>query len=307
MPHRTASASERRTLPPSVAVSAVALSLAPPADAQRGDTPGAPATPAGPSLWLPLVRRIRQPFLGDWALPGGPIAWNETLVDTALRTLEDAAGATPDYIEQLYTFGSRERSARAQRVVSIAYWALFADRAGGAPAAGVAIAENAPASDRASGPEPVAPERPRAWDEPAPVADETAAEQRDARAEAQQNVAWFPVDALPPLAFDHAEIIATALARLRAKTGYAALAHRFLGPEFTLSRLRAVHEAIRGGAVDPANFRRQVLADDRLIDTGRQETGGKHRPARLYRFRADDELAVGAATPEPPRPPRNPS
>lgn len=238
MQYETASVSERRTLPPAVAVSTVAFALHPPAGVALG--PGAEAD-LGTTLWIPLVRRTRPPFRDCWALPGGPTQWNETLADTALRSLKDAVLHEPGYLEQLYSFGSVERSADAQRLVTIAYWALYA------------------AHDLAGD----------------PVED--------------PNVAWFSADRLPELAFDHAEIVAHALDRLRVKTEYAEIAHRFLGSVFTLGQLRSVHEAILGESVDPANFRRQALSRGRLADTGAYETGTRHRPARLYRFTEDPQ------------------
>ncbi|HEY5979683.1 MAG TPA: NUDIX domain-containing protein [Microlunatus sp.] len=74
------------------------------------------------TLWLPLVRRIRQPHEGRWALPGGPLLPEEDLAASARHTLERTTGLTSSYLEQLYSFGSTERS--PQRVVSIVYWAL---------------------------------------------------------------------------------------------------------------------------------------------------------------------------------------
>ncbi len=258
------SVSERRTLPPAVAVSTVACAIAPPAWAALGDHAVLPAS--SPTLWMPLVRRTREPFLGLWALPGGPTQWDETLSDTASRTLFDAVQAHPGYLEQLYSFGGVERSAQAQRLVTIAYWALFGERDVNA----------------------AHPDTPR----------------RDDR-----NVAWFAVNRLPALAFDHATIIEYALERLKRKAEYTAIAHRFLGNEFTLGQLREVTEAVRGERIDPANFRRHMLAQGHLIDTGRVLTGNRHRPARLYHFAA--EAADGAAstastksrTPTPPAPP----
>ena len=75
------------------------------------------------TLWLPLVRRIREPYEGQWALPGGPLEMDEDLAGSARRTLERTTGLTPNYIEQLYSFGEIDRSP-ADRVVSIVYWAL---------------------------------------------------------------------------------------------------------------------------------------------------------------------------------------
>ncbi|GAB3390327.1 NUDIX domain-containing protein [Humibacter soli] len=78
---------------------------------------------ARPTLWLPLVRRIRDPFDGKWALPGGPLAAGEGLADSARRTLGETTGLAPRYLEQLYAFGDVDRSPAA-RVVSVVYWAL---------------------------------------------------------------------------------------------------------------------------------------------------------------------------------------
>lgn len=98
-----------------LAVSTVIFAL------RSGDDPS--TDPAAPVLWMPLVRRVRQPFKGLWALPGGPIQDTESLGDAARRTLGDTTGLSPGYLEQLYAFGDIDRGASA-RVVSIVYWAL---------------------------------------------------------------------------------------------------------------------------------------------------------------------------------------
>jgi 8-oxo-dGTP diphosphatase len=74
-------------------------------------------------VWIPLVRRIREPYLGLWALPGGPLQKSEPLETSASRTLAETTGLTPQYLEQLYAFGDPDRSP-GPRVVSIVYWAL---------------------------------------------------------------------------------------------------------------------------------------------------------------------------------------
>jgi 8-oxo-dGTP diphosphatase len=75
------------------------------------------------TLWLPLVRRTREPFLDQWALPGGSLPGSEELADAAARTLRETTDLSPKYLEQLYTFGDLGRSPGA-RVVSVVYWAL---------------------------------------------------------------------------------------------------------------------------------------------------------------------------------------
>ncbi|WP_214466651.1 NUDIX hydrolase [Microbacterium flavescens] len=105
-----------------------------------------------------------------------------------------------------------------------------------------------------------------------------------------ENVQWFDAASLPRLAFDHNDIVDYALWRLRNKVGYSRIAHGLLADEFTLAELREVYEAILGRRLDPANFRRQVENSGTLIPTDRFRTGS-HRPARLYRYNQDVELA----------------
>lgn len=76
-----------------------------------------------PSVWLPLVRRIRDPYLHRWALPGGPVSVDESLETSARRNLLETTGLQPTYLEQLYAFGDVDRSPTT-RLVSIVYWAL---------------------------------------------------------------------------------------------------------------------------------------------------------------------------------------
>jgi 8-oxo-dGTP diphosphatase len=75
------------------------------------------------SLRIPLVRRIREPFEGQWALPGGPIESREALEQSASRNLLETTGLKSTYLEQLYCFGDVDRAPGA-RVVSVVYWAL---------------------------------------------------------------------------------------------------------------------------------------------------------------------------------------
>lgn len=116
------------------------------------------------------------------------------------------------------------------------------------------------------------------------------AELADAAAE-DENVRWFPADALPELAFDHNLIVEYALWRLRTKMEYSRIAHALLGETFTLAELRRVHEIVLQRRLDPANFRRQVEASSSIVATGEQVTGGRHRPPRLYRYDTRLELA----------------
>ena len=85
------------------------------------------------------------------------------------------------------------------------------------------------------------------------------------------------------LAFDHDLIVTYAVARLRAKVTYSPIAHAFLPEEFSLAELRRAYEAILNRALDPSNFRRTVLGQGTVEDTGQRMRGTAHRPPKLYR------------------------
>ncbi len=89
-----------------------------------------------------------------------------------------------------------------------------------------------------------------------------------------------------PLAFDHAGILGDAVDRLARDLETSDLAMAFVPPRFTLAQLRGVYEAVWGVALDPANFRRKVLASpDFVVPTGEFATSGPEggKPAQRYR------------------------
>jgi 8-oxo-dGTP diphosphatase len=88
------------------------------------------------------------------------------------------------------------------------------------------------------------------------------------------------------LAFDHARIVRDAVERVRIDLELTGIATAFVGPTFTLAELRTVYEAVWGGQLDAANFRRSVVAEGGwVIATGRRAQPGRGggRPAELYR------------------------
>ena len=97
--------------PTRLAVSTVIFALSPDEGTER------------PSLRLPLVRRLREPGLGRWALPGGWLPVDAALAAAAGRPLAETPGRAPQYLELLYRVGAVDRSP-GERVVSVVYWAL---------------------------------------------------------------------------------------------------------------------------------------------------------------------------------------
>jgi hypothetical protein len=90
-----------------------------------------------------------------------------------------------------------------------------------------------------------------------------------------------------PLRFDHRRILATAIARLRAKLKYRPVIFELLAAEFTLTELQHRVEAIAGRHLHKQNFRRLVESTELVEPTGEMATATGGRPAALFRFRRE--------------------
>ncbi len=101
-------------------------------------------------------------------------------------------------------------------------------------------------------------------------------------------VAWWPVLALPQLAFDHKRIVEYAHQRIKYKIEYSAAAFNLLPDKFTLRDLQSVYEAVLGRPVDNRNFRKKFLKSGVLRELDETTQQGSFRPARLYGFSQEE-------------------
>ncbi|MDT4289375.1 NUDIX domain-containing protein [Methylomonas sp. MO1] len=97
-----------------------------------------------------------------------------------------------------------------------------------------------------------------------------------------------PVDALRRLPFDHNEIIAAAVDRIRNKSQYSSLPCYLAGETFSLPRLQKIYEACLGETLNKVSFRRK-MDELGVLETvaGQTESAGAHRPAQLYRLKSE--------------------
>lgn len=200
-----------------------------------------------------LWRRTWEPYAGAWALPGVFVAADESLEDAVQRGIRSKVGLEPRYVQQLFTWNRPGRDVRGW-VVTVAYFAIAASKAH--------LVEPAPATVHdqfflAPSSEP---------DQPVRLGIEDSA------------------GGSIELAFDHADILAAVIERLRADIWTTDISLRFLEPEFTLRSLQSVFEAILGRPLNKDSFRRRVVQTQQLVaPTGRLEENVSHRPAELYR------------------------
>lgn len=223
-----------------------------------------------------LVRRATPPFKGRWAIPGGFLRMEESAEEAAARRIREEAGVEGVHLEQLYTFSAVDRDPRT-RVISIAYLATV-------PAGQLRFGAGEETAEAALFRVGIGEDS----GEDAP--EENVSGKGVSGGDGRLLLTAADGTVLPPeeIAFDHAEILLTALQRMRGKIGYTDLAFGFLeDPQsFTLAELRYVHEAILGHKLDVGNFRRTIKRDyeaaGRIGETeiGRGEVG---RPAMQYR------------------------
>ncbi len=259
------------------------------------------------------------------ALPSGPLEVEHRTLEVGLRSwVERQTAQKLGYVEQLYTFGDRDRveDARAGRALTVAYLALVREaRPGGAAEAvwqswyryfpwedwrsgqpatlppletrlGAWVRQAAGDTERRLRAERLGLAFARSWNE------ELVLERYELLYEAGliQESWWDLGRPSPPgdglvfgvdMAADHRRVLATAIGRLRGKIKYRPVVFELMPPAFTLLQLQRTVEALSGVRLHKQNFRRLVEHQGLVEETGgiSAETGG--RPARLVRFRRE--------------------
>lgn len=222
-------------------------------------------------LSLLLIQRGVHPYKGCWALPGGFVRKGETLEECAMREVTEETSITPDALMPAAVFSNPGRDPRGW-IISNAFVSVISEEN-----------LNAHGGDDAADAE---------WfDVKFTVNDMDAVlvlrfEESLITAKlriisVQFGYPHFEIIDSGGLAFDHAEIIACALYRLRSIIENFDIIFDFLPEKFTLSALQRVQEAILDTPLLPANFRRK--ASPYIEETDEYLTGAGHRPAKLFR------------------------
>ena len=96
--------------------------------------------------------------------------------------------------------------------------------------------------------------------------------------------AWFPINELPKLAYDHEAILKVAHERLKGKLSYQPIGFDLLPKEFLFSQLEHLYATILEKDIDRRNFRKKILSFGIIEETKKLSTATKGRPAKLFRF-----------------------
>jgi ADP-ribose pyrophosphatase YjhB (NUDIX family) len=96
---------------------------------------------------------------------------------------------------------------------------------------------------------------------------------------------WWPITKLPPLIFDHNEIVTNALSLLQQKSSIDLTGKELLPEMFTLIQLRNLYEAIFQKTFDPGNFRKKVLSIGILERLNIKNTKESKKGAFYYQFK----------------------
>ncbi len=97
-------------------------------------------------------------------------------------------------------------------------------------------------------------------------------------------VAWFNIDELPKLSFDHKEILEIAISRLQGKITYEPLGFELLDKKFPFSDLEKLYMTLLGRGIDRRNFRKKIIGLNVLDELNEKTSKGSGRPANLFQF-----------------------
>lgn len=195
---------------------------------------------------------------GWFALPGGFVLRSENLEDAVKRGLHERTGLKEIYLEQFYTFGNLERF-QPEKMRTIL------------EATGLDIPENYWMLDRFFS---IAYYALIDHEKVTLTADELS-----------DSIAWYEIEKLPELIFDHETIVKKALQTLRENLDRKLIGGNLLPELFTMNELQAVYEAILGQKLRRTSFQRKMLSLDILERHDKLFTGKSHKAPYLYKFK----------------------
>lgn len=106
------------------------------------------------------------------------------------------------------------------------------------------------------------------------------------------DVAWFPIDQLPKIGYDHSNVIDVAISQIKIKLNQSKTLQQIFPSDFTLPEIQKIYEQVSAKELDRRNFRKKFLKLDLIEETGYKAQSVTGRPAKLYRFKQDIENVI---------------
>ena len=98
------------------------------------------------------------------------------------------------------------------------------------------------------------------------------------------DASWFEIDKIPELGYDHEEILHKAIEVLKQKIFTTTIMKRLFPDSFTMPELQTAYETILNKSLDRRNFRKKLLADKIIIETGQSLKVANKKAMKLYKF-----------------------
>jgi 8-oxo-dGTP diphosphatase len=185
-----------------------------------------------------------------WCLPGGFIRKNDSLDDAATRVLNDRTGLSDVFLQQFHAFGEPNRDKTKTGFMSNVKGSWMMDRF--VTLGYYALVEYSKVS---------------------PQADMFSDDCR-----------WCDIHSIPPLMYDHKQILDKALDVLRLSLNDHPIGYNLLPEKFTMPELQKLYETILDKPIDRRNFQKKILGLDIVVRLNERKTGGAHKAPYLYRF-----------------------
>jgi 8-oxo-dGTP diphosphatase len=202
---------------------------------------------------------IKYRAIDGWCLPGGYIKRTEKLVEAANRNVKERTGIDNLFLQQFKAFGDPDRVKFSQF-----------DEERWSEAVGIRIDKNSWLIDQTISIGFYA------------ITDfSRSIPQSDIRVE---KCDWFDIDNLPPLEYDHDEMVKDALHMMRLQLYHYPIGYNLLPEKFTLSEIHALYETMLGKKLDISNFPKKLISLGLLQKLDEKRNIGAHRAPHLYKF-----------------------
>ncbi|SHL92596.1 NUDIX hydrolase [Mucilaginibacter sp. OK098] len=202
---------------------------------------------------------IKHKAINGWCLPGGYIKRTEKLVEAANRNVKERTGIDNLFLQQFKTFGDPDRARLAEFDEEVWF-----------KATGLRITKDS-------------------W-----LIDQTISIGFYAITDFSKTVlqtdimttkcAWFDINELPKLEFDHDEMVKEALHTMRVQLYHYPIGYNMLPEKFTLTEIHALYETLSGKKLDVSNFPKKLMALGLLKKLDEKRSIGPHRSPHLYIF-----------------------